>query len=220
MAIPTIFRGETESIIASYDAVDVTTGIGWKVFYAAKTMSGANYVLTTNVFYSDSVTTQHATPNTSSAWADAGFSTDFDIVFGKPHRVKGDAIINIPFTIGVGADAHRAQPHVAISKIVDGTPEFLVSGAGRATDGGDPATVPDARFITAALDLTVPETRFNPDDILRVNVSFKCLTANADKPISLGHDPQNRAGAQTATYSWGATDPTRMEVHVPFKVEL
>ena len=85
--------------IATYDWIDLATGVGYQIFYLGATAVSVNtgkYVLTTNPFYSSYDFRASVTPGVTNttAW-DTIHDLDFDLLLSKQLTVGGEATATI-----------------------------------------------------------------------------------------------------------------------------
>ena len=191
--IPIIYRKAGETAVASYNYTDIAEGTGVVVFYGFKTYDG-NYHLSNNVLYSETIETISAT----------NMTFNFDLSpFNLPKIIKGTALVKFCFRI-----------------IAAGTISFVLTlqkvSGGAATSIGTASlsnysvtTAPVNRLVSIALT----ETHFKAGDFLR----FVMDVTNNGGSTAYGHDPANREGVYVTPV---ATYPTKLEVHIPFKLDL
>ena len=211
MGIPIKYRRGAEEAIATYDFVDIASGTGYIRFYGAN-ISGSqvsNQILSNIAFYS------HPT-GTSGAEAGAVYAKkvdlDFDVTFNKQMVLKGDAIINLPWTLSNSStDTVQGFVHTYIKKW-DGTTETNLGNiSGAILNVGSSAT--DGRL--EAFKINIPQTIFKKNQTLRLTTEGWAKSGGAGTAtIKIWHDPQNR------TTSVSEVPSSILDVQIPTRINL
>lgn len=182
--------------IASYDFTDIAEGTGVVDFYGiSENLSGSTlYALTKNSIYSADIQS-------------AGTSWTFNLsAFNLPKIIKGTAIIRFSAAL-TGNQNNTMNFDVAIQKVSDGTASAIGSAS--------TATLTLPANGTTAKNYTIPisctQTHFKIGDNLRIVFTGH----NGGTTINLGHDPANRDTPEMTA----ATNPTKMECFIPFRID-
>ena len=219
--LPVNFRKSQETAVATYNYTDIASGTGFVIFYAGK-LADSN-VLSSFTFYSDNVLepTAALTATTYTLLND----DDYDVMFNTPRAIEGNAIITVPMGMYPTANDKNVTLKATVTiRKWDGTTEtdiatndgvFEINGASSAT----------LYTKMTAIDITVPRTSFKAGETLRLTIAFygKVETAGNSK-VWYGHDPKSRPTtdeelAASANYTF-STDPSILEFHCPFKLDL
>ena len=182
-----------ESAIATYNYEDIASGTGFVVYYGAKTAddAGVDYILTNNQIYSHGIDTAGAT-----------LDLDFDIVFNKPQRIRGNLFANINLSSG---GATNVTATVKVRK--DDGAEYEIASktsAGVALAGNDD--------FTLAVIVPINSIQlFKKGETLRITITTTCSAGT----LFLSHDPANRTGPNGITL-----DTSQLIFHVPFVVDV
>lgn len=196
-----------EPAIASYDWIDISSGLGIIQFMGAKAaISSTEYewILTTNSnFYSNGKLGYTALN---------GFDKTFEAKINKPMTVKGDAFVNIPINVSIETGDRECYVTATIKK----------SSGGVVTTIG--AQVQSETFIEHAstgtmvvLKLPLTQTRFNPEDILQLNITGTASGGTGTPYDFIGHSP---IGAQLAGTGYFSAINTRLSLFLPVKIDI
>lgn len=203
MPIPKIYAKPGISAIANYNYVDISTGTGVINFQGLTAIiSGTTfYKLHTESIYSDTVD-EISYNITTCTW-------DFNLtVFNKPQLVRGIAIIS--FSGGIAAGAGKYVYYVLTLRKVAADTSTI--------DLGSASTAPLVSAAGVVLDhncvpITLTTTKFKVGESLRLNITSQANGADH----YLAHDPANRNGTYVTP---AATYPTKLEVYMPFKIDV
>lgn len=195
--IPTEIPILTANAIASYDYIDLSSGLGFINYKGFTTsLSGAVvYNLGTQTVYS------HTIAKTDTG-ADPVINFDSS-PFNLPRTAKGTAYVSIGFGIvgGGTANVQCQLQKVDGSTVTDISP--LTSGA---NIGGAGTSV--GMWL---VPLTLTQTTIGVGQYLRLGVT---ITGDGADLHEFGHDPQGRAGVIVS----GASVTTALNCYVPFRI--
>lgn len=195
MGIKKRYRGVPTQDLASYDAYDLATGIGYNVFYGIDLITG-------NDSYFDTFTTR------TDIYGDSGFKSygtstdidaDFDIEFNIPRTIEGDATFHIVLTSSHDMSANAMTVNVNFKH---------VNALGTETQIGTQVSNPMAPNNGEAFFdglYTIPNTRFKKGEKFRMSVTAESVGTT----VRLMHDPKNRL-----TLSQGATSTSSQMILV------
>ncbi len=198
MGIPTKYR-KSSAVIASYDWLDLTSGIGYRRYYAcAATLStGVVYFLTTRSDI-DAFPLRITTTGT----------TNFDIEFGVAAYIKGDAFINLSSTWN-GGTANTTKYTATIYHIdIDSNTTSLGSAITSTKSYGD---------WRHSLKITLAAKKFTPGEKLRLTILETTVTGNSNQQ-RLAIDPSSRLTFTEDSAS--ATSNTNLTLDMPFVIDI
>lgn len=219
MAIPQKYGPGTGGALASYNYTDIDEGIGYVIYYGFKGTLG--YLTSKTVVYSNVIVTDvHAD---GLANYTKKIDIDFDIPFNTPKVVKGKLFVSLTQGITCYTSGKTGYVYPVVTALKwDGTTETQL-----ATQTGDTISTNGASAWTKnskveLIELTVAKTNFKAGETLRITIELwtKANDALADVYIGLAHDPMNRAEdtTETAQDVIESTDPTKLQIHVPFRI--
>lgn len=207
MPIPKIYAKQGTDAIASYNYVDISEGTGVTKFYgfdaaSSGTTGGSttSYSLTTDTIYSNYV-----------EYSGAPIALRFDLTpFNKPQIIRGTALIRF----SAGTDTGTGKTLWFLLNLLK------VDENGVETTLGETST---AEIISAAgrvfMNLT-SKMKINEVKIKR-GEKLRLLLTPYGQPLPtscfVSHDPANRDGIYITPAS---TYPTKLEVYVPFKIDI
>lgn len=188
----------TTNAIATYDYVDLSSGLGFINYKGFTTcLSGATaYNLGTSTVYSYTTTT-------TDTGGDAVINFDTS-PFNLPRTAKGTAYVSLGFGIvggGTGNVQCQLQKVSAAGTVTDIS--ALLSGA---AIGGSGTSV--GMWL---VPLALTQTTIGVGDKLRLGIT---ITGNGADLHEFGHDPQGRSGVIVS----GATVTTALNCYVPFRI--
>lgn len=206
--VPIVYRGSGSGAIASFDYFDWASGAGYKIFYP----SGTN----------DSVGKSNFLTDRSSVGSpfddDAGYQTisqesnienNFDIKFNKSAYVSGTAIISFSIRVSDGGSANLACTIYHVNAAGTETSIGSVTSVTRAPIGSE-------QYFRECVKIALTSKNFGVGESLRLETKFSQV--NATETASFWFDPTGRyTFTETAS---GATINSRMELHIPFKIDL
>lgn len=208
---PVNFPEEVSPNIASYNWTDIANGVGQAKFYMCDGInaSGATYLLTSNVFYANTIET--STTTSSGTFTDILNKTYSAAAFTQPRDCEGTAYFHgcVNFNPDVGDDV--GAYYLIITLYKNTTSIGTVTTATQTSAAG---TSLPTEFI---VPITITRTHFAIGDV------FKCLVNCYVKKVSgsgaalefgIGHDPQNRDGTYL-TPSSNTNHFTTMEINLP-----
>lgn len=196
--LPQHFPIPSENVIASYDYVDISEGVGFVHYKGARVCVDNNvnndvYILTTQPIISNFA---FSTSTTGS------MDIDFDVTFNLPKVLVGTMYIIMPVGISV---SDTINPSITVRKW-DGSTETQIVAA---TAGTPIVGVGSTTYKDVILKITIPKTKFKRNETLRVT-----FTSTTDGTSEFYYDP---TGTQTTNfpYSGGV-----FSVLAPFRLDL
>jgi len=202
----------------SVSFVEFASGNGYVKFYGGTDQNG--YVLNSTTFYSG--TTKSHTTDTA-AIATKQLDLDFDILFNnRSQTIEGKGILNAGVGMSTPGGAAETMQSYLVVKIRkwDGTTETeIASGQGPTWSNAEAAVRQRQAMLIAGVD--IPKTHFAIGETLRVTVELWAWSSQGtNKTFVLTHSPKNRSSNVTDTGGWDfGSDPTTMEIYIPFKLE-
>jgi len=199
MVVPTIFRDSSERVLASYDWVDISNGLGYVMYYCMDTNEAApQNILTTSTSIS-SFPLFHYKTSTGMVCQEE-FSTSFNL----PQYVKGNAIVNIPYSHdGTSMSFAILIKHnsTTIGSLAADTVNY---GVGKGT-----------AVFAASIALT--PTLFKKGDELKISIECNWAKGAGTQAYVL-HDPKGAS----VDYMTGGTIPvnSNMILAIPFRIDL
>ena len=194
MALPQKYQNK-ESAIASYNYEDIASGTGYVIFYGAsvQTETTTSYILTTQQIYSNDIDTGAGT----------SFDLDFDVVFNRPQRLRGNLICTFNISSGGGADAY-AIVRVRKWNATDGETEIANAQSETKTIAGNGQATYAVEVPITAIQL------FKKGDTLRITTDVQGTAA-----VYFHHDPMNRPSDVGFTL-----DTSQLKFHTPFVIDV
>jgi len=199
-------RGQASSI-ASYDFIDLASGLGFQVYYAISGGEGQTqtYVLSPEQLRSTITYTQRTGAGTTTV----NFDTS---TFNLPRTVKGVAIFSGDWFSGT-TEAKRLT--VKLQKIDINSVVTDVSSA-VSTYAVDGALNVNAGMNTALLRLPITQTTVKKGEKLRLNILMIVDTGTG--AFEIGHDGANRNGSSINLTTY-PTATTITKIFIPFRVD-
>lgn len=229
MAVPRVYRRTGEPIVASYDFQEIAqdTGVIRYRLFATQNSSAVAYKAGISDVYSQPKGTK-GTATTSLSYVKTN-TFNFDAVtFKKPLTLRGDVVINVTHgtqgQAGVGSNTYLI---IHVSKVdAAGTETSLGNVTSLEADPVDGAGATN-EFRTSCLTISPTETNFIIGDKIRFRVEMYTKSASGGAASGvIAHDPQNRdiSAAELDITSGtagitAATNPTKFDVYVPYKVQ-
>ncbi len=222
MVIPQAYPAPPETAIASYDYTDIDDALGYVIYYGAnyELTGGRSYFLTKHPLYSDDITV--ISGNRTAETYTEHLNIDYDMVFNMPKNIKGTVKINM--TMGMlsqGSDEHSCYLIIDIEKngVQLATAQSQTFTMVNATSG-----VAQSKTACMNLELGSDRIHFKKGDTMRVTVKLfgKRIGSSHWGQFGWGQDPNDRDddGAASTTKIIEDTDTTKMEVHLPFIIDL
>jgi hypothetical protein len=215
--------GAVPSAIASYDYTDIDEGTGFVIFNGSQISGTAlAYTLTKAEYYANETSTGSRTTDASvTKLVDA----DFDVEFNLPKIIKGKALITATigmYGTGGGGDRNFNLYYTAILKRVDvnGTETTIVTGN---SDVIRKVGLGQAEILskTQAVRLTVPLTYFKQGETLRLTMEvYGESPGNVATEAGIAHDPKDRNNDDVEFKIIEDADTTKLEFHVPFRIDI
>lgn len=205
LGIPTNFQS-ISPVLSSYDWLDVTSGCGYRRYYATvSNVTGAqvNYLTTRLVGAPTSFNNLAVVDPTQNC------TIDFDITMQTPCVISGRAIVNLTY-INTGS-AGNMDSKVTISHVLAGVGTVTQFGQ---TQGATRTTGATACRDSLLVDLTTKH--FGIGDKLRLEI-FVEHTTGANKSFTVYFDPTSN---KTFTDADSRTIGTDLTFDCPFKVNL
>lgn len=206
MALQRIYRKAAEGATASFDFVDLASGLGFQTFDATvmKSDSGTSFALVTNQIKSARI-------ETSSGNSGIVNLTFYSSPFNLPRTVKGEAVFSAGYNSAIGGASSGTSLAVSLSKW-NGTTRTIIGASQALNYTAVSNIISQALFL-----LPCSQTIIKQGEQLRLDVDIESRTAGTGHQITIGHDPSDRDGVQVNAAS-GAT--TRMRVLVPFRINI
>lgn len=217
--IPNKYQNTGEGAIASYSYIDIAEGTGIYVFNGAEeeAASGKTYFLTTNTPYSNSIVLSGAVAG-GSGWVNV-VNKDFDVKFITPKNLKGKARFTAAIggtnTTGTGSQllVFSGAKLIHVNSAATETVLATVSGAALSLPSASTTyrQVQNIPFGDVALK------HFKSGETLRLHLELWGInsgTMSIDNAY-LGIDPANRTNPHD-----GSANTTKLELYVPFKLDL
>ena len=212
-ALPINIPIPPESSIASYSYSDVASGTGFITDYLFNTEddSAKDYHLASTANRSNDTT---VSATTNSATFVEVINEDFDILFNKPQRIRGTAIVTIATGSDTGGGGSATHYAVATLYHYDGSTETSMATVQTAahvnsTGGGN------SKIFTARLDISTA-VKFSKGDTLRLTVQIYGKASAGTDDFALFHSPQDRA----VTFGGTVMSSTQSLINTPFIIEL
>ena len=207
MGVPQVYRKSDERAIASFDFVDIATGLGTVIFLgiSSETSGAVDYHLITTSVHSATTSTNRTTIGTT--------TIDFDTAnFNLPRTAKGTAY----FSAGVGtsvATTEGIQLKVQLFHVDSGASETNITSE-ITTPVFFNASAIDSKM--EFLELPITEKLIKKGEFLRLRVK---MIGDANIDIEMGHDPKNRDGKQAKIIP-GTKNSTVLTFLMPFRVDV
>lgn len=198
MVVPQVLPEVAPSAIATYDAVDLQSGTGYKNFFGTDAIAGAAskvYNLTSNIVYAE---------DGSTSVAGAAFDLDFDLDFTKHITMEGVASFNIWF----GAGTVSPEVQINFKKVAVGGGETQIG-----TEVSKTLSMSNSSDLFSG-KYTMPLTNFIPGEKLRI------IFSSASTTMTMYHDPKDRDATTLPGVGIAAQASTIMLFVLPFKVDL
>lgn len=215
--LPTQFRNSSEPAVASYNFFDIFRGKGYVRFYpcSASDSSATEYLLSTNLVYSDDITISDNYTNTITFAKN--IDQDFDITLERPVILEGDMICNIPsFNYHISGESPDYYLVIRLRKY-DGTTETEVASNQTATR--NTSTHPASHMYNIRVD--IPRTKFEAGSTIRITFELwsRHPSSAGNDTFYIGVDPEGR----TTTTSGGGTIfdtiPSTSTIDIPIVIE-
>lgn len=216
--MPMMFNYGKKSV-ASYDWIDVTTGTGFRKYYAlnAQRSGATDHVLTIRTY--DSVPISYNVTVTNASPAQLLIDYDFDILFNVPAVIKGEAYMNVLHRL-VGSSASAGGTFYLIinfyhvSTAPAETSIGTVTGANRVKPEGV-----STYYWRECFKATLTQKKFAIGDKLRINIQGWGFKSGAANPQYANfYDPATKA-TYTDNLS-GQTVGTDAFFDIPFRVDI
>jgi len=201
--------------VASYDWVDLTSGVGYKRYYgcASNTVTTATYFLTSKQIDAQPISLlSSAIPVDTKTKA---IDLDYDIEFLRPAIIDGVAVINLTHGVRIAnINSSDNETVVNIAHINLASAETII---GTTTTGVRPGT--QDHNYRDCIRVALTRTHFAIGEKLRLTVE---LWAKDDAPggtakVILWFDPNS---AQTVTDVDGITRNTDLILDIPFRIAI
>lgn len=210
MPINPIYRKNPDSAIASYDFYDLMSNTGYKTFHGIcllKPTATESYRLVSN---SDNHSDYWKTKN-SYNWKTNGstIDIDFDMDILKSFILKGDVIINIPYSyIKAPAQDVTATWTIKIYKVSAGTEYQLGSTITKIVEV--PTADGDGTWGLLGAVIPIGTTTLKRGDIFRLSVVVSDVLTGT---INVYHEPTSLVVSATIK-------ETDLKVSLPFQIDL
>ncbi len=224
MTLPKVYRNVGERAIATYDYIDIAEGTGVIKFqgFETETVSAGNfdYNLSRNTLISTEIETTSADVSLVVTPGTKLLDLDFDLAqFNLPKIIKGTAYIGTSFAITDTGGAGSANGYMIYKlRKWDGSSETEIASVQSIT-----RTTGASSCERVSLPLTIPKTHFKKGDILRLTIEGWAFESGGDATgkITAAHDPSNSEGTIIISANFqGETFTTKLDVHIPFVIDL
>ena len=216
MPIPVKYLKSAESAIASYSYADIADGTGNIVFYGYDyNESGVKYYrLTQTAIFSQDIETTGDGFAAGVTGDNKSLDLDFDVTLNSPRIIKGDAKVIASFNNKITGGVMDAALLYKFRKWDGAAETFLASGSSM--------RISNNTVDTVTTIINIPRTHFKKGETIRLTVEDWSLAKQAGFAASgttLTHDPKDRDGTVIIP-STDATDTSKLEVHIPFVLDL
>lgn len=198
--LPQNFPTLAPAAIASYDYIDLASGLGvvnFKGFTTRVSGASVSYALGTNDVYSDTV----GRYTSGALQATMVFDSS---PFNLPRTADGTAYVSL----GVAGKATATMSGGCVIQKWNGTTATAISSPVMSQSYTASAGYLSHMFL---LPLPLTQTRIAKGEQLRLIVYFF-----ADEESEMGHDPQGRDGLVVS----GANVTTKLNLYMPFKTDV
>lgn len=210
--VPVVFRGSGENALASYNYIDIASGLGYVQYYATKAAtSGANvYELTNNVPFSNNIYTGASGTDGTIVSVDSFETTTFNL----PRVLKGEAYANIMlgYTDNNTGTASTIKVKVTLQLERDSVTTILAWADSAAV------SIPHGSvygYSTFLIPLTVTQKNIKRGDIIKLKVEAIVVSYQGGTiSVRLIHDPQNRSSDDST-----AEDISQSCLYLPFRID-
>ena len=220
MAIPVKYRKFKETAIASYDFIDIASGIGFKKFYAVGTnsSSGKQYSLSSEVIASDVDNYQGSVSDLDIESTDVAAKGEwnFDLPIQRSLTLAAcDVLINttLGLSIGGGGASELARLKYRLYRVVGGT-EYLI-GSQVTTQNESSSSSTAYRLSTR---YTIPRTDLRVGDTLRLEIQiWGYRSAGTVSTAYIMFDGANRSTVSGSPFTNLAID---LHMTLGFRIDL
>ena len=204
MTLPSKFRKNRGQAIASFDFIELETGLGVTEFFGiASQITGPSvnhHLITSKAVFSQ--------PSSTSTVINAELTINFDSAnFNLPRTPKGTAY----FSAGIGFGTDSISLKVQLKHVDSGASETNLTSEFQSFDVSSGTTDSDIVFLE--LPITT-EKIIKKGEFLRLTVK---LVPNGTVLIEVGHDPKNQ-NSEGGRIVPGTKHTTVMTLLMPFKI--
>ena len=194
---PKPFPTPTGNTIVTHDFIDIASGTAYITLFGGNTKT--DYHLTSYQYYSDVIGT-NVTPGITTDTKEQDI--DFDVTTNNSMTLEGTAIINLVLSAYAAGSTGDVSTY-AILKLRkwDGTTETEIANATTQTLSN--TTDDTSKYLTTAVNLTIPRTRFKKGDTIRITVEqYATIRGNSVCKVGIVNDPKGRAigDAETSVF--------------------
>ena len=212
VTIPTTFP-ELAVVPISYNYTDIIDGTGVAIFYGLLGVdsAGTNRILHQTQLFSEVIETLASTTSTNFATM---FEQTFSLTaFNISRTVKGTAI----FQAGILYKNPGGGENIVMKYTATLIKNNAAGDTTIGTNVSDEKLIDGTDRIITALKIALTETHFGIGETLKLTVKIEGKVNSGTGTIVIGHDPQNRDGTNIIP----STDDiiSRMEIHVPFRID-
>lgn len=215
MGVPLVYRKSNENVIGSYNSQDLTSGVGYKDYYATieEIYTGvASYALVDQSF---DVSNRYFEGTTIQANYTKVGDYDFDIGFNKNLIVQGHC--NIGYTIEPYGGAGGSISQYCVINIFHVDKNRVETLLGTKQGEVYSSSVRMSRRIMN--EIIISTKNFRSGEIFRVNIeAWAKTTGGAANTWRLYVDPANNI--TPANDASGTAPDTTLKISVPFKIDL
>lgn len=222
MPIQRTYRNVGEGSVVTYNYNDIANGTGTIIFYgfSHKETTTEAYALTNqSSVYSENITIDLST--TSDSFTKEG-DLDFDLTaFNTPMTVAKGTMIASGTVLAGHVSSYTADIYLVVRlKRVRGGVETEISNAQSGTWESQAKAYVTFKTLNTELDIS-ENAEFLIGDVLRVTVEFWTKrTTGTNCPAYFCFDPANRATDVTHQTADDSADTTRLQFHIPFRLDL
>lgn len=218
--LPSEFRKSSE-IAVNFDFFDIANGTGINIMYPGivNTLGISGGILLGEQFYSAKAAVSASVNYNTGVSKKVGIDCDFDL--NKTLTLKGKTLINfaggVECTHGGGGSYHFFGQAI-LKKVKDGveTEVLTLSGAVINQTLGSGGT----RFFYDAIGGTIPKTKFNKGETLRLTMELwgKTDSTGVSTTSAIGLDPQNRGTTNEDNIDFGS-NRTDSKFFMPIEID-
>ena len=146
----------------------------------------------------------------------AAQDVDFDFTINTPLALEGDAILTFTFSVLKLGSSSTSVPYKITANLIrfDGTTETVL--ATRNFADATTLNTGEGFHRIVSFKLPVAKTKFNPGDIVRLNIVFDDITQGGQNLATfIYHDPKNRTFDTGTGGGGGNTTTSKMELTLP-----
>ena len=197
------------------DFAERTGLVNFKLATARDDSANLDSIMTRNAIHSETISTE--TGGSSSGTATLTKTHTFELSpFNLPVTLKGTATVNIGWGVEGNPNNQGGTIAFLIVKVYKNSTSL---GSGKTGTITGPESAGAFTGRTSALNIVIPRTSFNKDDVLKTIVEEWTKQGGGSNPgsVHVGHDPQNRDGDLIKPASDDII--TSSNINIPFDIE-